>query len=425
MVKPLSLDGCNLEGGGQLVRVALSLSALCSIPIRIHNIRGKRAGGRQAGGLKESHLAALKVLQAWSFADVEGDHVGSTEVVFVPGKGNKCLAQTRTIELERPGSVWLILQALLPFVLFSGLLWPEERSRDSTREVVGDAAATAAAEEKDFCLRLRGGTNVSKSMSGEYVQQVLLPVLEKIGLPKVEVEIVKRGWAGNASDIGEVLIRIPLRPRIGLCKMLEGFRVEGRGKLAKIHISVVSTSAVFQSHLQQSIVKQAKAAFPAEIFASGTQEFTLSHVDSGNERRLYILLVAHTETGWRIGRDYLGGKVCKNEKARETMVHKAGEAAVNGLRRELERGGCVDEFMQDQLVVFQVLARGESVVFAGAGRERGTLHAQTVRWVCEEMLGTRGVKFDRSGGCKGLGWEVREENAAVNDVHHDLEGLAR
>src|SRR5256885_17101643 len=59
----ITLDGRTLEGGGQLVRVALTLSALLSIPVYIHHIRGKRASRGKTGGLKESHLAALEVLQ--------------------------------------------------------------------------------------------------------------------------------------------------------------------------------------------------------------------------------------------------------------------------------------------------------------------------------------------------------------------------
>src|SRR5271156_6312699 len=82
----ITLDGRTLEGGGQLVRVALTLSALLSIPVYIHHIRGKRASRGKTGGLKESHLAALEFLRDACGAEVYGAEVGGTEVVFLPGR---------------------------------------------------------------------------------------------------------------------------------------------------------------------------------------------------------------------------------------------------------------------------------------------------------------------------------------------------
>ena len=131
------LDGSTLEGGGQLVRVALTLSALTGIPVHITRIRAGR-GGRSAGGLKESHLAALRVLAEECGASVDGAYVGSTEVLFEPARQRQRRQQQRTVELEKPGSVWLILQALLPWYLL--------RSGGEMLE-----------------LTLRGGTNVSAS----------------------------------------------------------------------------------------------------------------------------------------------------------------------------------------------------------------------------------------------------------------------
>ena len=128
--------------------------------------------------------------------------------------------------------------------------------------------------------------------------------------------------------------------------------------------------------------------------------------DSGDERRLYVLLVAHMEGGWRLGRDFLGsGGKAKNVSERSNIVSMAVEKVVRELGAELERGCCVDEYMEDQLVVFQALAQGKNEVRVRTGEpadskeaETGTLHTRTVRWVCESMLGT---KFDGVGGCEG------------------------
>lgn len=45
----IELDGRSGEGGGQVVRIAICLSALTGTPIRIHHVRGNRPGGRGGG----------------------------------------------------------------------------------------------------------------------------------------------------------------------------------------------------------------------------------------------------------------------------------------------------------------------------------------------------------------------------------------
>ena len=184
----VTLDGRTLEGGGQLVRVALTISALCGIPLRIQHVRGNRASrgrrgsrGSSGGGLKESHLAALTFLAERRGAEMYGAEVGSGEVVFMPaargmgrvrgvksGSGGAESGAAR-VELKNPGSVWLILQAVYPFLVLEG-------------------------GGEETVLEVAGGTNVSMSMSAEYVGQVFAPVVQRLGLPGVEVEVVRRGW---------------------------------------------------------------------------------------------------------------------------------------------------------------------------------------------------------------------------------------
>jgi RNA 3'-terminal phosphate cyclase (ATP) len=360
----------------------LTLSAITKIPIHVSKIRAGRGGGHKAGGLKESHLAALEVLAEECNAEVQGGYVGSKELLFEPAKQQhvqdpgSAEPRRRTIELQRPGSVWLILQALLPWYLL----------QSSRTELI-----------------LKGGTNVSSSMSADYVQQVLLPVLEKLIRSKVQVDVLQRGWAGNAPYIGEVKVSIQ-RPVLdagadilkdGL-QTWEAFTVLDHGTVSKLSLTIIAHPASLRAALLSCANSEISLVFP-----NIDLEIT-SNEDSLDPRRLYLLLVAHTTTDWRLGRDYLGtGKKLNSQKEIDGLVEGAVGQVVQELRREVDHGGCVDEYLQDQLVVFQALARGRSVVDAGG--ENGTLHAKTVRWVCGEVLGGLGLRNEKGGGCVGIG----------------------
>ncbi len=58
-MKFLEIDGSFGEGGGQIVRTAITLSCIMKQPIIIENIRKNRKNP----GLKPQHLTALKILK--------------------------------------------------------------------------------------------------------------------------------------------------------------------------------------------------------------------------------------------------------------------------------------------------------------------------------------------------------------------------
>jgi len=107
----VTLDGNYLEGGGQIVRTALALSAITQLPFRVKQIRR----GRTQSGLKQQHLTALQVLKAYCNADVEGDSLRSSELTFIP---KQFKPKSRTIDIGTAGSITLLLQSLLLPLLF-------------------------------------------------------------------------------------------------------------------------------------------------------------------------------------------------------------------------------------------------------------------------------------------------------------------
>ena len=142
----LEIDGSYGEGGGQLVRTAVALSAVTGKEIRIINIRKNR----QNPGLKQQHLKALETAAKICQAYISGLVPGSTELLFAPVeiKGGKY-----TIDIETAGSITLLLQCLMPALPF--------------------------AKEK-VEITVRGGTDVAWAPTVDYLQNVTLRALEKL-----------------------------------------------------------------------------------------------------------------------------------------------------------------------------------------------------------------------------------------------------
>lgn len=406
---PIHLDGTTLEGGGQLLRLALSLSSLTQIPIYVTDIRGKRPG--KVSGLKASHLAGVKWLSNATAATTEGMEVKSRQLVFRPSsiraestvnKGqNEHVTRTEGekegvwedifdngqlvrrqshIPMSSPGSILLVLQAILPYLLMSNC-----NNLEGQKTVV------------PLRVTIEGGTNVSSSPSIEYFSQVLLPMLsQKLSIPPITTSLHKRGWSTGRSEIGSVTFDIEPLPQ---AFVLPTFSFQDRGELAKVHVSVLAPEATARNRIKDKVTAQLLAYSPEIEILFPVDE------NSGSEKRLYLLLVAETSNGYRLGRDWLF-----DEKARglsmEQLCERLVSKVVKDLKKELKHGGCVDEYMQDQTVVFQALAAGKAEVDCGIERE-ATLHTKTARWVTEQMIG---AGFDELGRCQGLGYAVGEDS---------------
>ena len=77
----IAIDGSQGEGGGQVLRTSLTLSAITGQPVRIEKIRA----GREKPGLKRQHLTCVKAVAEICGAKVSAVEVGSGELEFVPG----------------------------------------------------------------------------------------------------------------------------------------------------------------------------------------------------------------------------------------------------------------------------------------------------------------------------------------------------
>ncbi|MES2264958.1 MAG: RNA 3'-terminal phosphate cyclase [Pseudomonadota bacterium] len=108
----IELDGAAGEGGGQVLRTALSLSMITGQAFRIRNIRA----GRAKPGLMRQHLVAVTAAAEVCGAQVDGAAPGSQALAFVPGK---LRGGAYRFAIGTAGSCTLVLQTLLPALLYA------------------------------------------------------------------------------------------------------------------------------------------------------------------------------------------------------------------------------------------------------------------------------------------------------------------
>lgn len=155
----LKIDGSHGEGGGQILRSALTLSCITQRPIQIENIRHNR----KVPGLRPSHLSTIKLLGKICNAKIDGANVGSTSVTFTPGEIQNTKLQEN---VGTAGSISLILQAIIPAVSLAG---------------------------KKLELQITGGTDVPWSPTANYTKYVLSEAYSRIGID-FTMDIKKRGY---------------------------------------------------------------------------------------------------------------------------------------------------------------------------------------------------------------------------------------
>lgn len=370
------IDGTTLEGGGQLLRISVGLSALTANPIRITRIRANRRGKR---GLKAQHLSAVQWLSNASRASTIGAEQQSQSLDFFPranlfGKPNPS-QKVNIIDIGSAGSIGLVFQAILPFILFSG-----------------------RSPSKPFSITIHGGTNVSLSPSYDYIDQVLLPTLSLLGLPPVTASLHQRGWMRG--ERGAITFSITPLPR---GQGLQSFRLEDRGAIRSIAATILAPSWC-QGQAERELSKALRSNFPHLEERALTIKF-----EKSPQKCLYLLLVATSSNGHKLGRDWLySEKITAVPAALDRLIKRVTEELV----AEVRHGGCVDEYARDQLVVFQALAGGSSFIDGGRDEHQDrvapSLHARTAEWVVEKILGAR---FDGEGGCRGVGFVAGERYA--------------
>jgi RNA 3'-phosphate cyclase len=330
----IEIDGSYGEGGGQILRTVVSLSALTMKPIRITNIRA----GRPKPGLKRQHIAGIEVAGKIVNAEIKGLDVGSAVVEFVPS--DRCGGKI-TYDVGTAGSISLVLQAALPPAVLS---------------------------QEPISFRLRGGTDVKWSPPIDYMSNVFVHTLEKLG-PKVEIQQKKRGHypRGGGDVICDVIPVSGVKPfeevQLGLLRTAGGIShcVRLPGHIAERQASAAGEMVLNQLRLKPDIVR--------ESYRKDEDR----HLGPGSG----IVIWVESEHGTRIGADALG----ERGKSAERVGHEAASQLVS----EVSTGMAIDSHLCDMLIPYLAIASGNSKI----GVTQITSHLTTNIWAVEQVLGAR------------------------------------
>jgi len=173
----IELDGSEGEGGGQILRTALSLSAITGRPFAIRRIRAHR----MKPGLRPQHREAARSLARLCDALVEGDEIGSPSLAFHPRR--RAAPGEWTFDIGTAGSTPLLLQTLAcPLALAGG----ESR------------------------LTLRGGTHQDHSPTFHYLALVWAPAMARLGFP-LELGLQTAGFYPEGGGEFTAVVK-PARP---------------------------------------------------------------------------------------------------------------------------------------------------------------------------------------------------------------------
>lgn len=191
------IDGAYGEGGGQIVRTALSLSMVTGKPFKIDNIRA----GRERPGLMRQHLTALNAAARIGHARVQGNAIGSQSFTFEPGKVKP---RRFHFAIGSAGSCTLVLQTVLPALLLA---------------------------EGDSELVLEGGTHNPYAPPFDFLQKSFLPLLNRMGAA-LSAELERPGFYPAGGGKFQVSIR-PAQKLIPI-ELLERGRIRRRSALAVV-----------------------------------------------------------------------------------------------------------------------------------------------------------------------------------------------
>ncbi|MFN4132120.1 MAG: RNA 3'-terminal phosphate cyclase [Caldimicrobium sp.] len=343
--KLLHIDGSFGEGGGQILRTALSLSIIFLKPIKIINIRAKRP----KPGLQPQHLACVKACREISSAETKGEELFSQELLFIP----KSYPQRGTFyfDIGTAGSTSL---------LFQTLFYPLAFSQGAT-------------------LILKGGTHVPHAPTFHYLEKVYLPVIASFGF-KCSIYLEKIGFYPKGG--GKIKAIIEKSTSLHLPHFTPAFRLE-KAKILSL------SSDDLPAHI---VERQAKASM--QILREAQIEAIVETLRLPSDSPGTILFLYGIDQEKRAGFTAFGKKGIPAEKI--------GEEATKEFLHFLSTNTQFDPYLGDQLLLpstLVLLKSGEKYFTYTVSKI--TQHLLTQAWLIPQFLDNIKIKVEGEIGNKG------------------------
>jgi RNA 3'-terminal phosphate cyclase (ATP) len=295
----LTIDGAMGEGGGQVLRTSLALSAITRTSFRIDGIRKKR----KRPGLLRQHLTAVRAIAQVCNARVTGDVLGSSALCFEPGETKH---GDYRFAVGTAGSATLVFQTVLPPLLVAA-----GRSR----------------------LIFEGGTHNPMAPPFDFIAHTFLPVLHRMGA-SITAELERIGFypAGGGRFVVDVVGGTALERLV----LLE------RGEIESVSIrAVVSKIPEHVAMREAKVLADQLADLPIRIDTAAIESAGPGNVVTATVRAAHV---TETFTGF--------GEVGVRA---ETVAHRIAAE----VRKYVAAAGVpVGEHLADQLLIPFVLAGG-------------------------------------------------------------------
>ncbi len=299
----IELDGSFGEGGGQILRTALALAAILRKPFTIRNIRK----GRKRPGLAAQHLTTVRAVAKVSNAQLVGDQFGSESLNFIP-EGIRAGKYEFDVAAEKgsAGAVTLVAQSLLPVLFFA---------------------------QQESEVKLRGGTHVPFSPTFDYLKEILLPTIKRLGY-EAEAEIIRYGFYPVGG--GEITIKTkPFSPN--KCHLSSETK---RGELKSLKI----TSRV--ANLPLSIAERQARRALALLTPHFKVDEVITEICPANSSGTYLFIKATFPNA-------VSGFSSLGEKGKP--AERVAEEAVDEFLKYLKTESLFDPHLADQILLFLAL----------------------------------------------------------------------
>ncbi|QKT04609.1 RNA 3'-terminal phosphate cyclase [Ectothiorhodospiraceae bacterium 2226] len=302
MAQTVHIDGTMGEGGGQVLRSALTLSVLTGRPMRLTRIRARR----DKPGLAFQHCMAVQAAARISAAEAEGVRAGSQTLAFSPGA---VTPDEYHFDIGTAGATSLVLQTvLLPLALSAG---PSQ-------------------------VTITGGTHVPMSPCFHYLDWLWRPMLARVGIG-FDLHMSRAGFYPPGG--GEIRAAMPGRAQV------DGLDLMHRGRLLDVHgLSAVANlpAEIAQRQRDRALHRLQGLVCPLDIELASLPALSPGTV---------LVLLARFEHAqacfFALG-------------ARGKRAERVADDAVDELLRFLATDGAVDRWLADQLLLPLALAERRS-----------------------------------------------------------------